>query len=285
VRRIDINILSQIKQIEPLTARREYELAVKYEELGDHDAADELLVSHLPLVIAVAFRYRHYRLPMEDLVQEGAIGLMKALMRFDPHKGHRFASFAEWWVKAYIRTFIIKTWSLVKLGTTQAQRKLFFRIGDIGEHSDQKSRDKRIEELARKLQVKTRDVIEVEARVRARERHLDEEQSARKGFGAIGPSNDLSLDQEELLIRKESEIALSDLTEIALRKLDRRERFIITKRFMDDTPWTLRQLGDRFGITRERVRQVQQRALCKLKKELCGISSTHSATFLIPLCS
>ena len=128
------SFLSQVRGIAPLSPEHEFELAVKYRETGDVKAAHELVVSHLPFVVKIAFQYRHYMLPVQDLIQEGSIGLMKAVKRFDPHKGFRLVSFAVWWIKAYIKNFILRSWNLVRLGTTQAQRKLFFRIGDIGVH-------------------------------------------------------------------------------------------------------------------------------------------------------
>ncbi|MFH0959686.1 MAG: sigma-70 family RNA polymerase sigma factor, partial [Pseudomonadota bacterium] len=166
--------LTQVRSIKPLSAEREFELAVKLRESGDVEAAHELVVSHLPFVVKVAFKYRHYMLPVQDLIQEGSIGLMKAVKRFDPYKGFRLVSFAIWWVKAYIKNFILKSWNLVKLGTTQAQRKLFFRIGDIGQHEDEQSRADRIDKLAEELNVTSDDVIEVEARIKARDWSLNE---------------------------------------------------------------------------------------------------------------
>jgi RNA polymerase sigma-32 factor len=192
---------------------------------------------------------------------------MKAVKRFDPHKGYRLVSFAIWWIKAYIKNFILKSWSLVKLGTTQAQRKLFFRIGDIGEHLDQDSRDTRIGELARELKVSTDDVIEVEARVRARDRFLNETVGEDKDLTAIELLEDLGPDQEELLIEHETSKELKTATRRALKKLDQRERFIIKKRFMEESPWTLQKLGEHFGTSRERVRQLETRALTKLRRE------------------
>jgi len=161
--------LSQIRSIKPLTPEKEFELAVEFKRTGDVQAAHELVVSHLPFVVKTAFQYRHYNIPVQDLVQEGTIGLMKAVKRFDPYKGYRLVSFAVWWIKAYIKNFILKSWNLVKLGTTQAQRKLFFRMGDVGEHVNQESKTTRMEELARDLKVKPDDVIEMEARIRARD--------------------------------------------------------------------------------------------------------------------
>ncbi len=259
--------LSLVRSIKPLTPEREFELAVKYHETGDVEAAQEMVVSHLPFVVKVAFQYRHYMIPVQDLIQEGAIGLMKAVKRFDPYRGYRLVSFAVWWIKAYIKNFILKNWNLVKLGTTQAQRKLFFRIGDVGEHSDQESRQERIEELASELNVKPDDVIEVEARIKAREWSLNEIVGDEKDVSALDLLADDSADQETQLMEQETEQALSAATSQALKKLDPRERFIVTKRYMEDSPWTLQKLGDHFGTSRERVRQLEKRALKKLKSE------------------
>jgi len=269
--------LNEVRSIKPLTAERELELAVKYRETGDIEAAHELVVSHLPFVVKMAFQYRHYMIPVQDLAQEGTIGLMKAVQRFDPDKGYRLISFAVWWIKAYIKNFILRSWNLVKLGTTQAQRKLFFRIGDIGEHLDQADREARIQELASELKVKTDDVIEVEARVKAREWSLNEGVGEDRDLAAIEFLEDHSSNQERLLIERETEQELSEATEKALKKLDPRERFIVSKRFMDDSPWTLQKLGDHFGTSRERVRQIEKRALNKLKQELLSFDPAKAA--------
>lgn len=259
--------LAQVRAIKPLSAEREFELALTYNTTGDVEAAHELVVSHLPFVVKIAFQYRHYMFPVQDLIQEGSIGLMKAVKRFDPHKGYRLVSFAIWWIKAYIKNFILKSWSLVKLGTTQAQRKLFFRIGDIGEHLDQESRNARIGELAHELGVRTDDVIEVEARVKAREWSLNEAVGDNNDLTGIELLEDLEPDQEKKLIERETTGELEAITERALKKLDDRERFIISKRFMEDLPWTLQRLGEHFGTSRERVRQLEKRALAKLRRE------------------
>lgn len=262
------NFLTQVRTIQPLSAEREFELAVKFKETDDREAAHELVVSHLPLVVKVAFQYRFYQFPVQDLVQEGTIGLMKALKRFDPYKGYRLVSFAIWWIKAYIKNFILKSWNLVKLGTTQAQRKLFYRMGDIGEHADRDSKDKRVKDLAEQLKVKEDDVIEMEARIRAREWSLNEMMGEDKELEAIEFLQDPAPDQEEQIMQKETEQALPIVTEKAMEKLDPRERFIIEQRFLEESPWTLQKLGDHFGTTRERVRQLEQRALRKLRREL-----------------
>jgi RNA polymerase sigma-32 factor len=270
--------LSQVRAIKPLSPEREFELAVKYKETGDRETAHELVVSHLQFVVKVAFQYRNYMIPIQDLIQEGTIGLMKAVKRFDPYRGFRLVSFAVWWIKAYIKNFILKSWNLVKLGTTQAQRKLFFRIGDIGEHFDEEERTARIKKLAEELKVKEDDVIETEARVKAREWSLNETFGEDKDISGIDLLVDQSAQQEEMLIEREREAELSHITKNALKKLDPRERFIIKKRFMDDAPWTLQKLGDHFGTSRERVRQLETRALNKLKAEFSPLLLEGAAT-------
>ncbi len=261
------HFLGQIRTIKPLTAEQEYDLAVRYKETGDREAAHQLVVSHLPFVVKIAFQYRHYMLPIQDLIQEGSIGLMKAVQRFDPYKGFRLVSFAVWWIKAYIKNFILKSWNLVKLGTTQAQRKLFFRIGEIGEHFDADARNAKIRKLAKDLKVKEDEVIEVEARIKAREWSLDEALGNDGDVTALDFLSDPSADQECRLMDKEAAADLAGATKKALRKLDPRERFIVRKRFLDESHWTLQKIGDHFGTSRERVRQLEQRALKKLKKE------------------
>jgi len=262
------SFLAQVRDIKPLSQEREFELAVRYREHGDIDAAHELVVSHLPFVVKIAFQYRHYMLPVQDLIQEGTIGLMKAVKRFDPYRGYRLVSFGIWWIKAYIKNFILKSWSLVKLGTTQAQRKLFFRIGDIGEHLDESEREARIRELAAELNVKEDDVIEVEARVKTRERSLNEGLGEGHDVTPLEFLEDSAPNQETTLIEIEEMANLQDATRKALKKLDSREQFIICKRFMEDEPWTLQRIGDHFGTSRERVRQLESRALSKLRKEI-----------------
>jgi RNA polymerase sigma-32 factor len=269
--------LTKVRTIKPLSAEREFELAVKFRESGDKEAAHELVVSHLPFVVKIAFKYRHYMLPVQDLIQEGSIGLMKAVKRFDPHKGFRLVSFAIWWVKAYIKNYILKSWNLVKLGTTQAQRKLFFRIGDIGEHKDQQSRTERIDKLAEELNVTSENVIEVEARIKARDWSLNESLGENKDFTGIEMLEDQSDNQETRMMSMESDRDLCEATDNALNRLDERERFIVEKRFMDDSPWTLQKLGEHFGTSRERMRQIEKRALGKLRRELSSSFSEAAA--------
>jgi RNA polymerase sigma-32 factor len=269
------HFLNHVRSIKPLTPEQEHSLAVRYHQEGDIEAAHELVVSHLPFVVKIAFQYRHYKVPVMDLIQEGTIGLMKAVKRFDPYKGFRLVSFAVWWIKAYMKNFILRSWNLVKLGTTQAQRKLFFRMGDIGEHLEEDEREEAIRDLAEELRVKEDDVIEMEARVKAREWSLDMNVGEDGHTTGLDLLPDESENQEELLIENETATNLSSVTKKALKKLDPRERFIINKRFLDDSPWTLQKLGDHFGTSRERVRQLESRALGKLKTELGPVAAEN----------
>jgi RNA polymerase sigma-32 factor len=259
--------LAQVRAIKPLTPEQEFDYAVDYQKTGDVEAAHKLVVSHLPFVVKIAFQYRHYMIPVQDLIQEGAIGLMKAVKRFDPYKGYRLVSFAVWWIKAYIKNFILRSWNMVRIGTTQAQRKLFFRMGSVGEHVDAETKQKSIDDLAAELKVKADDVIEMEARVKAREWSLNQSVGEETDLTGMDLLEDESPNQEQRLIEAETETALTVSTQRALKKLDPRERFIVTKRYMDEDPWTLQKLGEHFGTSRERVRQLEKRALNKLRNE------------------
>lgn len=259
---------SQLGNIRLLSRTQEYELAVRYKELGDIAAGHKLVISHMPLVMKIAMKYRHYQLPLEDLFQEGSMGLLRALERFDPYKGFRFVSFSTWWVKAYIQNFIIRMVRLVKLGTTQAQRKLFYRIGHVGRVTEGVSKEDRIRELARDLRVKEEEVRDMDARMKAREWSLEEIAGEPWPKTRRDPLTTQAMGQEQLLARKQDETLAHKLLTGALRRLTDRERFIVRKRFLEESPSTLREIGAHFGISRERVRQLEVRALRKLRKEL-----------------
>src|SRR4030067_3283011 len=166
--------LMQINQFPLLTQKEEYDLAVKYREYNDIEAAQKLITSNLRFVVKIAFEYKSYGAKLLDLVQEGNIGLMMAVKKFDPYKGYRFISYAIWWIRSYIQNFIIKTWSLVKIGTTQAQKKLFYKIGKIRKALESNGEDeKKYELLAQDLDVAKEDIIEMEQRMAARDLSLD----------------------------------------------------------------------------------------------------------------
>jgi len=260
--------LGEVRKIKPLSREHEYDLAVSYYETGDPEAAQELVIGHLPFVVRVALLYRHYHLPMLDLVQEGMIGLMRALKRFDPYKGYRLATFAVWWIKAYIQNFIIKHWSLIKLGTTQAQRRLFYHLGRVNAQSEETPKEVRLRELAEELGIREEDVIEMDARLRCKELSLDEPIDTCSDLKMIDRVQDPSPNQEELMVMKDLGIVFAKRISDAMRTLDAREQFLTSKRYLEDPPWTLNSIGKHFGITRERARQLERRALKKLKREL-----------------
>ena len=260
--------LSECRKIKPLTREREYELAVRYHETGDPKAAQELVICHLPFVVRVALRYRQYHMPMLDLVHEGVIGLIKAVKRFDPFKGYRLATFAIWWVKAYIQNFIIRCWRLVKLGTTQTQRRLFYHLKRLKGQNESILNDQALRELAEDLDVKEDEVIEMEARLNAADLslHAPLADSGELSFMDVVP--DPRPNPEEVLIAEQMSSDASRKIYNAINQLDLREKFVIRKRYLEESPWTLAQIGRHFSITRERARQLEQRALRKLQAAL-----------------
>jgi RNA polymerase sigma-32 factor len=260
--------LSECRKIKPLTREREYELAVRYHETGDPQAAQELVICHLPFVVRVALRYRHYHLPMLDLVHEGVIGFIKAVKRFDPFKGYRLATFAIWWVKAYIQNFIIRCWRLVKLGTTQTQRRLFYHLKRLKGQTESTVDDQDLRSLAIDLDVKEDEVIEMEARLNATDLSLHAPLADNKELNFMDVLPDPMPNPEEVLAADQMSSEASRKIFNAINVLDLREKFVIRKRYLDESPWTLAQIGRHFSITRERARQLEQRALKKLRAAL-----------------
>jgi RNA polymerase sigma-32 factor len=260
--------LTQIRQYPLLSPEEEFVLATRYKETEDVDAAHKLITSNLRFVVKVALEYRGYSLKLLDIIQEGNIGLMVALKKFDPHKGYRFISYAIWWIRAYIQNFIIKSWSLVKMGTTQIQKKLFYKMGKIKGLAHEEHQEEKIEELAHELNVRGSDIEEMQKRFAGRDLSLDAKLDLDQGISFLDLLPDLSPDQEDLLGEREEDEALRDEVEEALEGLSERERFIVRHRIMDDDPMTLQELGNQFDISRERVRQIESEALRKLKTKL-----------------
>ena len=266
--------LAQIKQYPLLSPEEEFALAVRYKEQEDGEAAHALITANLRFVVKVALEYRGYGLKPLDLIQEGNIGLMVALKKFDPHKRYRFISYAIWWIRAYIQNFIIRSWSLVKMGTTQIQKKLFYKMGKIKGIAHEEHREEKIEELAQELRVKSSDIEEMQKRFAGRDLSLDATLSFDQDMTFLDLLPDFSPDQEDLLGEREEDEVLRDDVEDALGSLSEREQFIIRHRIMADDPLTLQELGDRFHISRERVRQIEGEALKKLKDRLAGAELT-----------
>ena len=266
--------LAQIKQYPLLSPEEEFALAARYRETEDMEVAHQLITSNLRFVVKVSLEYRGYGLKLLDIIQEGNIGLMVALKKFDPHKGYRFISYAIWWIRAYIQNFIIRSWSLVKMGTTQIQKKLFYKMGRIKGIAHEEHQEEKIEELAQELNVRGSDIEEMQKRFAGRDLSLDAKLDFDQGISFLDLLPDLSPDQEELLGESEEDDVLKDEVEAALGHLSERERFIVIQRIMADDPMTLQELGDTFQISRERVRQIEGEALRKLKNQLASAEST-----------
>ncbi|MBW2039968.1 MAG: RNA polymerase sigma factor RpoH [Deltaproteobacteria bacterium] len=266
--------LAQINQYPILSPEQEFDLAIRYKEKNDMEAAHKLITSNLRFAVKVALEYRGYGIKLLDLIQEGNVGLMMALKRFNPHKGYRFISYAIWWIRAYIQNFIIRSWSLVKIGTTQIQKKLFYKMGKIKGLADEEHKEEKLLELAQKLNVRCSDIEEMQERFAGRDLSLDAKLEVDQGVTFLELLPDLSSDQEEILGDREEGEALREKVEDVLGKLNERERFIIRHRIMAEDPMTLQELGDKFRLSRERVRQIEVEALKKLKKELAGAELT-----------
>jgi len=272
--------LSEINRFPLLTVEQEQSLARHFLAERDTRAAHRLVTANLRFVVKVAYEYRSYGFRMTDLVQEGNIGLMKAVQKFDPDKGIRLISYAVWWIRAYIQNYILKSWSLVKLGTTQAQRKLFFSLARTRRELDRTSLEhgadsdgRDANKIAKKLRVKPAEVREMELRMEGRDLSLDAPMGDDGGYSHVDfvVSDDAGQD-EDLSGAQERRIVAGKIG-AALARLDQRERFIIEQRVMSDRPMTLKELGEHFGFSRERARQLEIRAKEKLKEELHALAT------------
>ncbi|MEO0459644.1 MAG: RNA polymerase sigma factor RpoH [Myxococcota bacterium] len=260
--------VSEINRYRLLTRDDEMELANRYRDSGDLQAAHKLVVSNLRFVVKISHEYRGYGFKLLDLVQEGNIGLMMAVKKFDPDKGYRLISYAVWWIRAYIQNFIIRSWSLVKLGTTQAQRKLFFKLRSEREKADRaagpgESAD--IGELAGRLGVDETDVMDMEMRLAARDFSLDAEidDGARQSHVDLLTFHGAS--QERMVGDLEERRFVREKVGEAMHHLNEKERYIVRHRLLADEPKTLQEIGQNFGISRERARQIEGNVLRKLK--------------------
>jgi len=261
--------LTQINQFPLLTQEEEFKLATRYRKDNDIEAAQKLITSNLRFVVKVVFEYKSYGVKLLDLIQEGNIGLMMAVKKFDPYKGYRFISYAIWWIRAYIQNFIIKTWSLVKIGTTQAQKKLFYKIGKVRKalESDQDN-EKKYEVLANDLDVAKEEIMEMEQRMSARDLSLDAPFDEDHELTPLDLLQEGSVNQEDALIADQEKKILEAEVLDAMRRLNEKEAFIIKNRIMAESPLTLQEIGDHLKLSRERVRQIESEALKKLKREM-----------------
>jgi len=263
--------LVQINQFPLLTQEEEFELAVKYRKDNDIEAAHKMITSNLRFVVKLAFEYKAYGVKLLDLIQEGNIGLMMAVKKFDPYKGYRFISYAVWWIRAYIQNFIIKTWSLVKIGTTQAQKKLFYKIGKVRKVLESDGvgvKDKKYEMLAKDLDVAKEDIIEMEQRMSSRDLSLDNPFDDDHELTHLNLLQENSVNQEEALAQEQEKKVMEREVFSAMKHLNDKEKYVIQNRVMADSPLTLQEIGNSLKLSRERVRQIETEALKKLKKEL-----------------
>jgi RNA polymerase sigma-32 factor len=258
--------ISEINRFELLTPDEEFRLAVRFRKYNDMEAAQLLVVSNLRFVVKIAHEYRNYGMKLADLIQEGNIGLMHAVKKFDPYRGYRLISYAVWWIRAYIQNYVIKTWSVVKIGTTQAQRKLFFKLGQAKKKLQALSQKN--PEIAESLGVKEIEIEQMDLRLSHRDLSLDASISE---DGEVSHLDYLTYDgddQEVSLIKKEEmELARQNIAG-AMATLNEKESYIIRHRVMADNPETLQEIGNRYRITRERARQIEKQALKKLATAL-----------------
>jgi len=261
--------ISEINRFSLLTAEEEFKLAVHLKKYGDVEAAEKLIVSNLRFVVKIAHEYRSYGFKLADLIQEGNVGLIHAVKKFDPYKGYRLISYAVWWIRAYIQNYLIKSWSIVKIGTTQAQRKLFFKLNQTKKELETLSKkNPEFSEIATSLGVKDSEVAEMDLRMGSRDVSLNEiinDESNSSHIDFLAYKGD---DQELALIKNEEKsLAQRDIAG-ALVNLNERESYIILNRVMADDPKTLQEIGTKYNISRERARQIEKQALKKMQLAL-----------------
>jgi len=263
--------VSEINKYPLLTREQEVALAERYRKDGDLEAAHQLVVSNLRFVVKIAHEYRGYSLKLLDLIQEGNIGLMMAVKKFDASKGYRLISYAVWWIRAYIQNFIMRSWSLVKLGTTQAQRKLFFKLRSERERADREAGEGETattKALAGRLEVAETDVVDMEARLAARDFSLDVElqDGARQTHLDLLSAENTS--QEDRVAEMEERQLLRGKVYEAMEHLNEKERYIVENRLMAEEPKTLQEIGQHFQISRERARQIEGNVIRKIRTAL-----------------
>ncbi len=261
--------LTEINKFPMLEADTEYMLAKRYQETGDVEAAHQLTTSHLRLAAKVAISFRHYGLSLADLISEANIGLMQAIKKFDPDKGFRLATYAIWWIKAAVSEFILKSWSLVKIGTVATQKRLFYNLHKIksklGVYNDSGISDETADYISQKLKVSRKDVLEMEQR-------LSGDSSLNAPLSSDSETNfqEMLADDSETIeerLGESQDLALKKkLLFEAMKTLNEREQAILQKRYLTEHPQTLEDLGVEFHISRERVRQIETKAFEKLKK-------------------
>ena len=272
--------LAQIKKFPMLDAEEEYMLAKNWRENGNLQSAHKLVTSHLRLVAKIAMGYRGYGLPVNELISEGNLGLMQAVKKFDPDKGFRLATYAMWWIKAAIQEYVLRSWSLVKMGTTTAQKKLFFNLKKLksqiapGQEGDLK--DEQVNEISKRLDVDSKEVINMNRRMMGQEKSLNDPIKAGEQDEWQDWLVDDSLDQELIVSQQQEYEDKKELLNTAMKILNEREKEIIEARRLSENPKTLEELSKKYKISRERIRQIETKAFEKLQKSMINASQSKN---------
>jgi len=264
--------LQEISHFPILSPEEERALAEHYRDTQDVAAAHKLVTSHLRLVAKIAFRYRGYGLPVAELIAEGNIGLMQAVKRFEPERGFRLATYAMWWIKAAIQEYVLRSWSLVKIGSSATQKRLFFNLRKLKRKidvaHDREMTPEQVRDIAQRLEVSDADVIDMDQRMTASDVYLNTPVSGDGEEEKISLLAEPGDNQEVVLANRQEANARHNLLNFALAKLEPRERDILEKRRLQDDPLTLEELSQVYSISRERVRQIEARAFEKLQKAM-----------------
>ena len=276
--------LAQIKKFPMLDAEEEYMLAKSWKERGNLKDAHKLVTSHLRLVAKIAMGYRGYGLPVNELISEGNIGLMQAVKKFDHEKGFRLATYAMWWIKAAIQEYVLKSWSLVKMGTTTAQKKLFFNLkklkNQIAPNQEGDLRDEQVDEISKRLDVQSYEVVNMNRRLMGHEKSLNDPIKAGETDEWQDWLVDDHLDQELVMSQKQEFDDKKGLLNEAMTILNNREKEILEARRLTENPKTLEELSQKYKISRERIRQIETKAFEKLQKNMINSSKSKN---LLPI--
>lgn len=277
-----LQYVKKVQSFPMLTAEEEYEYGVRFAKDGDKEAGKFLIQSHLRLVVKMASKFKNYGLPMIDLVSEGNLGLIQALKKFNPQKGFRFSTYAMWWIRAYMQDYILKSWSLVKIGTTLAQKKLFFNLHKIKKKlnatSDNALSPENLKIISDSLNVTQKEIIDMDSRLSQSDSSLNKivgDEDDGKEASEFLTSNDPS--QEEIVISNQEKSQQKKLFSMAFAKLNDREKDIIIKRQLSENSMTLEDLSQIYKVSRERIRQLEENAIKKIKKEISKIDNRSFA--------
>ena len=272
--------LTQIKKFPILSAEEEYMLAKNWRDRGDLKSAQKLITSHLRLVAKIAMGYRGYGLPVSEMVSEGNIGLMKAVKKFEPEKGFRLATYAMWWIKASIQEYILRSWSLVKMGTTAAQKKLFFNLKKIKNQLSANNagdlKTEHVDEISKRLNVKKEEVVSMNRRLLGKEKSLNDPIKGEDGTEWQDWIVDNKTDQELKLSHEQEFSQKKKLMDNSMSILNPREKEILTARRLSDEVATLEELSKKYKVSRERIRQIETRAFEKLQKAMLNAAKSNN---------